>query len=214
MLPSDYFALQAWRTKYTILEAGVKWSQSNDVCLLVTKILVAGLRRCVGCLLVGWFSESRIRNWQKTWLAMFTLAVFDESLKKNEMWQQIIRKLLEKKLSECEDWGKLGWDGLGKVQEGLFMREVSWPSPPQQSIQKIHKFKYTNKIHKYKYTNTGGVPRTQRQIRANACYQAVIQIVTVPTQITAVATNMLIPTWWKYWTNEKVKRGECRFRTS
>ena len=82
MLPSDYFALQAWRTKYTILEAGVKWSQSNDVCLLVTKILVAGLRRCVGCLLVGWFSESRIRNWQKTWLAMFTLAVFDESLKK------------------------------------------------------------------------------------------------------------------------------------
>ena len=100
--------------------------------------------------------------------------------KKNEMWQQIIRKLREKKLSECENWGKLGWDGLGKVQEGLFMREVSWPSPPQQSIQKIHKFKYTNKIHKYKYTNTGGVPRTQRQITANACYQAVIQIITVP----------------------------------
>ena len=74
----------------------------------------------------------------------------------------------------------LDGNGLGKVQEGLFMREVSWPSPPQQYIQKIHKFEYTNKIHKYKYTNTGGVPRTQRQITANACYQAVIQIITVP----------------------------------
>ena len=38
----------------------------------------------------------------------------------------------------------LDGNGLGKVQEGLFMREVSWPSPPQQSIQKIHIFKYTS----------------------------------------------------------------------
>ena len=143
MLPSDYFALQAWRTKYTILEAGVKWSQSNDVCLLVTKILVAGLRRCVGCLLVGWFSESRIRNWQKTWLAMFTLAVFDESLKKNEMWEQIIRKLREKKLSECENWGKLGWEWIGKSTRrvvyagGVMAKPTSAVYPKNTHIQ-IH----------------------------------------------------------------------------
>ena len=152
MLPSDYFALQAWRTKYTILEAGVKWSQSNDVCLLVTKILVAGLRRCVGCLLVGWFSESRIRNWQKTWLAMFTLAVFDESLKKEwnvttnykkAAWKETFRMWKLRKAWMGMDWEKYKKGCLcGRCHGQAHLSSLS------------KKYTYSNTPIKYTSTNT------------------------------------------------------------
>ena len=75
--------------------------------------------------------------------------------KKNEMWQQIIRKLREKKLSECENWGKLGWEWIGKSTRrvvyagGVMAKPTSAVYPKNTQIQ-IHKWNTQVQIHKYR----------------------------------------------------------------